>query len=114
MQAATTIDVKHGFANNGSRYGVICKVICRVICRVIFRVTFCKCCYFSSFQYFLWVIFRVILRVIFNILGNCVNKCTCHQPQILVCSNNFDLIQLRAWKCSVIEARHHYRPASSM
>ena len=56
MQAATTIDVKHGFANNGSRYGVICKVICRVICRVICtvicrgirrvicRVIFCKFC----------------------------------------------------------------------
>ena len=29
MPAATTIDVKHGFANNGSRYGVICRVICR-------------------------------------------------------------------------------------
>ena len=41
MQAATTIDVKHGFANNGSRYGVICKVICRVI----FRVIFCNLCY---------------------------------------------------------------------
>ena len=48
MQAATTFDVKHGFANNGSRYGVICKiicrvkwrVICRVICTVIFRAIF--------------------------------------------------------------------------
>ena len=33
-----------------------------------------------------------------NIWSNCVKKCTCHQPQILVCSNNFDLIQLRARK----------------
>ena len=68
IQAATTIDLKHGFADNGSRYCVICKVICRVIyrviCRVICRVIFCKCCYFSSFQYFLSVIFRVIFRVI--------------------------------------------------
>ena len=76
MRAATTIDVKHGFANNGSRYGVICKVICRVI----FMVIFCKLC--------------LLLRVIFR--SNGVNKCTCHQPQNFVCSNIFDLIQLRA------------------
>ena len=41
MQAATTIDVKHGFANNGSIYGVLCKVMCRVICRVMCRVICC-------------------------------------------------------------------------
>ena len=32
MQAATTIDVKHDFENNGSTYGAICEVICRVMC----------------------------------------------------------------------------------
>ena len=51
MQAATPIDVKHGFANNGSRYGVICKVMCRVICRVMCRVI-CRVI-FSFFWYIL-------------------------------------------------------------
>ena len=58
MQAATTIDVKHGFANNGSRYGVICKVICRVI----FRVIFCNFVLFSCFKHFKRVISRVKMR----------------------------------------------------